>query len=111
MEVTPLSEAYTGNGVIVNSDFLNDLDIISAKAKAIKEVEKENYKENLISIKRLGCQGNDIGDAQYPYLFRRWKRSSRKELPILLPKDVDLNSKGNPLEAHDSWKYTVCKNR
>ena len=38
-----------------------------SKAKAIKEVEKRKLdKENLISIKRLGCNYNDIGDAQYP---------------------------------------------
>ena len=30
-------------------------------------------------------------------------------LPLLLPKDVDLNSKGNPLESHPSWKNTTKK--
>ena len=33
-----------------------------------------------------------------------------KELPILLPKDIDLNSQGNPLDKHPSWKYTKLKN-
>ena len=31
----------------------------------------------------------------------------KSELPIVLPKDVDLNAKGNPLEAHPSWKKTI----
>ena len=31
---------------------------------------------------------------------------SKKDLPILLPDDVDLNVKGNPLEKHPTWKYT-----
>jgi len=26
-------------------------------------------------------------------------------LPILLPEDVDLNVKGNPLEKHPTWKH------
>ena len=33
----------------------------------------------------------------------------KSELPILLPKDVDLLSKGNPLEAHPTWKHTTHK--
>jgi len=33
----------------------------------------------------------------------------KSELPVLLPKDVDLLSKGNPLEAHPTWKHTIHK--
>ena len=29
----------------------------------------------------------------------------KKDLPILLPEDVDLNATGNPLENHPTWKY------
>ena len=35
-----LSEAYTGSGKMINSDFLNDLEIEIAKEKIISEVEK-----------------------------------------------------------------------
>ena len=34
-----LKEAYTGNGKIVNSDFLNNLDIVQAKKKIIDQIE------------------------------------------------------------------------
>ena len=33
----------------------------------------------------------------------------KSELPIMLPGDVDLNSKGNPLENHPNWKKTKYK--
>ena len=33
----------------------------------------------------------------------------KSELPVELPEDVDLNSKGNPLENHPSWKNTIHK--
>ena len=33
----------------------------------------------------------------------------KSELPIMLPRDVDLNSKGNPLENHPNWKKTKYK--
>ena len=31
---------------------------------------------------------------------------SKKDLPVLLPENVDLNVKGNPLEKHPTWKFT-----
>ena len=37
-------------------------------------------------------------------------RPCRKiELPILLPEDINLNAKGNPLESHPTWKNTFQK--
>ena len=34
------------------------------------------------------------------------KPVDKNELPILLPNDIDLNSQGNPLENHPTWKIT-----
>ena len=31
-----------------------------------------------------------------------------KDLPVELPKDIDFNKPGNPLENHPTWKYTKC---
>ena len=33
----------------------------------------------------------------------------KSELPIELPDDINLNSKGNPLDSHPKWKKTVQK--
>ena len=33
----------------------------------------------------------------------------KSELPIELPEDIDLNSKGNPLDTHPTWKNTIQK--
>ena len=33
----------------------------------------------------------------------------KSELPIELPEDIDLNSKGNPLDTHPTWKNTKHK--
>ena len=35
---------------------------------------------------------------------------SKDDLPIILPDDVDLNTPGNPLEKHPTWKFTKDKN-
>ena len=37
---TNLEQAFTGNGLIINSDFLNDLDILKAKEKVIEKFEE-----------------------------------------------------------------------
>ena len=39
---SPLEEAYVGNGKIINSAFLNGLDIAEGKNKIIDEIEKLN---------------------------------------------------------------------
>ena len=31
-----------------------------------------------------------------------------KDLPIILPEDVDFTLSGNPLDNHPTWKYTNC---
>ena len=33
----------------------------------------------------------------------------KSELPIKLPEDIDINSKGNPLDTHPTWKFTKEK--
>ena len=33
----------------------------------------------------------------------------KSELPVRLPEDVDINSKGNPLDNHPTWKKTKYK--
>ena len=33
----------------------------------------------------------------------------KSELPVKLPKDVDINYKGNPLDSHPTWKKTKYK--
>jgi leucyl-tRNA synthetase len=35
------NEAYTGDGKIINSDFLNNLDVDKGKLKIIEEIEKK----------------------------------------------------------------------
>ena len=35
----------------------------------------------------------------------------KSELPIELPDDVDLNSKGNPLANHPTWKILPKKKK
>ena len=53
----------------------------------------------------------DIGDVLFPIYLEDGTvvPVEKSELPICLPNDIDLNSKGNPLDNHPKWKHTVHK--
>ena len=109
-----LNEAYTGNGKIINSDFLNDLDVVAAKEKIIKEIEKKGIgkKKTLYRLKDWGISRQRYWGCPIPMIYLEDGSVvpvDKSELPIILPEDVDLNSKGNPLETHPKWKNTVQK--
>jgi leucyl-tRNA synthetase len=104
---------YTGDGLLINSDFLNGLNVDEAKKRAIAELEK------------LG-----IGEAQTNYRLRDWGISRQRywgcpipiihcdtcgivpvpqdQLPVTLPEDVTFDVPGNPLAHHPSWKHVNC---
>ncbi len=110
-----LKEAYTGSGKIINSDFLNDLNIDQAKEKIIIELEKMNLgkRKTLFRLKDWGISRQRYWGCPIPMIYLEdgsVKPVDKSELPILLPDDIDLNSQGNPLDNHHNWKKTVDKN-
>ena len=109
-----LHEAYTGNGKIINSDFLNQLDIVEGKNKIISEIEKKGIgnKKTLFRLKDWGISRQRYWGCPIPMIYLNDGSVvpvEKDELPITLPKEVDLNSKGNPLDAHPNWKFTIHK--
>jgi len=109
-----LVEAYTGNGKLINSSFLNGLNIEQAKEKIINEIEKKylGTKKTLYRLKDWGISRQRYWGCPIPILYLEDGTIvpvEKDELPVTLPKDVDLNAKGNPLSSHPSWKQTVHK--
>ena len=109
-----IDKAYALDGTIINSDFLNGLDIDSAKIKAIEIIEKKK-----IGIKKISFRLKDWGVSRQRYwgcpipMIYLEDGSvlpvEKDELPIKLPLDVDLKKGGNPLANHSSWKKTIQK--
>jgi leucyl-tRNA synthetase len=109
-----INEAYTTDGIMVNSDFLNDLDVESAKIKAIELIEKREIGKKKISfrLKDWGVSRQRYWGCPIPMIYLADGSVvpvEKEELPIKLPDDVDLTRTGNPLANHPSWKKTTHK--
>ncbi len=105
------NEAYTEDGILFNSDFLDNLTVNKAIEKAIKVIEEEEIggKKITFRLKDWGISRQRYWGCPIPIVYNKKGEAlpvDKKDLPIVLPEDVDLNVKGNPLEKHPKWKFT-----
>ncbi len=106
-------EAYVGNGILINSDFLNGLDIKKAQDKIINHLETEKVGKKKINfrLRDWGVSRQRYWGCPIPIIYREDGKILSvpdDQLPIELPDDVNLNQSGNPLSNHPTWKYTKC---
>lgn len=106
-------EAEPGDGVMVNSDFLNGLSVEHAKAEVIRRAEDGGW-GNGTTVWRLRDWG--VSRQRYwgtPIPFIHCDECGvvpvpKDQLPVTLPEDVDFETPGNPLERHPTWKHVDC---
>ncbi|MGH6977382.1 MAG: leucine--tRNA ligase, partial [Stellaceae bacterium] len=106
-------EAYTGDGVHINSGFLDGLDVPAAKHRAIAEIEQRQAGAGA-TVWRL----RDWGVSRQRYwgcpipVIHCGKCGivpvPEKDLPVRLPDDVTFDGPGNPLDRHPTWKHVTC---
>ena len=107
------TEAYVGDGAMINSEFLDGLGVEDAKKAVAGRLEDAglgrpavNYRLRDWGVSRQrywGCpipviHCPDCGIVAVP----------EGELPVILPTDADLDKPGNPLENHPTWKDVTC---
>ena len=108
-----LSDAYTDDGIHINSDFLNGTTVLEAKSLVARKLEglglgkrEINYRLRDWGISRQrywGCpipiiNCDDCGAVPVP----------EELLPVKLPDDISFDISGNPLDHHPTWKYVDC---
>ncbi|WP_086607024.1 leucine--tRNA ligase [Erythrobacter donghaensis] len=106
-------EAEAGDGVIVNSDFLNGMSVEEAKQAVITRAESGGWGEGR-TVWRLRDWG--VSRQRYwgtPIPFIHCDACGvvpvpKDQLPVTLPEDVSFDIPGNPLERHPTWKHVDC---
>ena len=103
-------EAYSGPGVIINSEFLNNLKAPEESIiKTIDILEERNIGKKQINfrLKDWGVSRQRYWGCPIPMAYDEngnVTKIPKKDLPVKLPDNVDLNFKGNPLDAKNDWK-------
>ncbi|MFV0279854.1 MAG: leucine--tRNA ligase, partial [Rhodoblastus sp.] len=112
------TEAFDGDGTMVNSRFLDGMTIAAAKDEISRRLETHDL------------FGRPQGERQVNFKLRDWGVSRQRywgcpipvihceacgvipvpydQLPVVLPQDVDFDTPGNPLDRHPTWKHTPC---
>ena len=104
-------KAFTEQGILFNSEFLNNLNVNEGIEKIIKVIAKKKLgaKKITFRLKDWGVSRQRYWGCPIPIIYDKKGNAfpvKKKDLPVLLPKDVNLNQKGNPLEKHPTWKHT-----
>ena len=105
-----LKKAYTGSGVIFNSTFLNGLKAPNEsiiKTIEILEEKKIGQKKINFRLKDWGVSRQRYWGCPIPIAYNQNGEIIKvplENLPVKLPTNIDLNTKGNPLDHQTEWK-------
>ncbi|MEM9500649.1 MAG: leucine--tRNA ligase [Pseudomonadota bacterium] len=106
-------EAEPGDGVIVNSDFLDGMSVEDAKADVIAKAEAGGWGEGTTvwRLRDWGISRQRYWGTPIPIIHSPDHGPvpvPKDQLPVELPEDIDFETPGNPLERHPTWKHTTC---
>ena len=106
-------EAYPGPGTIINSDFLNGLeapDNSVIKTINILEERKLGKKQINYRLKDWGVSRQRYWGCPIPVAYDEKGNVHpipKSMLPVKLPQNINLKTKGNPLDSQKDWKEII----
>jgi leucyl-tRNA synthetase len=107
------AKALDGDGIIINSGFLNGLTTLDAKPRAIAELEKIGTGKGVTNwrLRDWGISRQRYWGCPIPVIHCEAcgpQPVPQDQLPLELPKDVSFEKPGNPLDHHPSWSHAAC---
>ena len=110
--------AYDGDGLMINSRFLDGMSIEQAKDEVAKRLERETRRNRPMVQRQVNYRLRDWGISRQRYwgcpipIIHCEKCGvvpvPEKDLPVTLPDDVSFDKPGNPLDRHPTWKNVKC---
>ena len=110
--------AYDGDGVMINSRFLDGMTIEEAKEEVARRLEAVTIGNRPQAKRQINYKLRDWGISRQRY----WGCPipiihcetcgvvpvPAEDLPVRLPDDVTFDQPGNPLDRHPTWKHVAC---
>jgi len=108
-----LEEAYTNDGILVDSSEFTDMKNTKAKKAIIYHFEQNNLGKKTVNYKLRdwGISRQRYWGAPIPFIHCKScgiVPEKIENLPISLPQDVEITGEGNPLDTHPTWKNCSC---
>jgi len=107
------AEAYSGPGTLVNSHFLDGMDVEDAKREVIRRAEDGGWGKGttVFRLRDWGVSRQRYWGTPIPIIHCTACGAvpvPRDQLPVVLPEDVSFDIPGNPLDRHPTWKHVAC---
>lgn len=111
-------EAFVGDGVMINSRFLDGLSTEEAFETVASKLEKDTLNGTPRAERKVNFRLRDWGISRQRY----WGCPipvihcedcgvvpvPKGDLPVILPPDVTFDKPGNPLDRHPTWRHVAC---
>ena len=107
------NDAYIGDGIMINSDFMNNMtpaDAFQAVAEKLEALGRGKRKTNY-RLRDWGVSRQRYWGCPIPVVHCKTcgvVPVAKSELPVTLPSEVNFDKPGNPLDRDEEWKTVPC---